>query len=126
MNWSPPCNDGTLPRDAYLWRPWIASAAPLVWRAMYVTKQRLADAGFVDIEEEAIRLPLGSWPTEPYGGYVGRWFNLGTGQSQPRINGSGSKWYDDMRAEQPAPSPKPLPSTETPIRTIAVALRASP
>ena len=42
-----------------------------------LTKQRLADAGFVDIKEEVIRLPLNSRPAEAPGRDLGRWFNLG-------------------------------------------------
>ncbi|EAQ85660.1 predicted protein [Chaetomium globosum CBS 148.51] len=39
--------------------------------------QWLADAGFVDIKEEAIRLPLSGWPAEAPGQDLGWWFNLG-------------------------------------------------
>lgn len=42
-----------------------------------LTKQQLADAGFVDIKEEVIRLPLNARPAETPGRDLGRWFNLG-------------------------------------------------
>jgi hypothetical protein len=42
-----------------------------------VTKRRLADAGFVNIHEEVIQLPLNGWPAEPHARETGRWFNLG-------------------------------------------------
>jgi hypothetical protein len=46
-----------------------------------VTKQRLADAGFVEIKEEVIQLPLNGWPADTHGKNIGRWFNLGMAQA---------------------------------------------
>ncbi|KAK0747805.1 S-adenosyl-L-methionine-dependent methyltransferase [Apiosordaria backusii] len=41
-----------------------------------VTKQRLAEVGFVDIKEEVIQLPLNSWGANTHARNIGRWFNL--------------------------------------------------
>ncbi|KAK4148820.1 hypothetical protein C8A00DRAFT_19408, partial [Chaetomidium leptoderma] len=46
----------------------------------YLTKQRLVDARFVDIEK-GIRLPLNSRFEEAPGRDLGRWFNLGLQQA---------------------------------------------
>ena len=46
-----------------------------------VTKQRLADAGFVDIKEEVINLPLSGWPADKEVRELGRWFNLAMRQA---------------------------------------------
>ena len=46
-----------------------------------LTKQQLAHAGFVDIEEEVIRLPLNDQPAEAPGGDLGRWFMVGIQQA---------------------------------------------
>lgn len=45
------------------------------------TKLQLADAGFVDIKEEVIRLPLNGRPAGPPGRDLGRWFDLGIQQA---------------------------------------------
>ncbi|KAK3393755.1 S-adenosyl-L-methionine-dependent methyltransferase [Podospora didyma] len=45
-----------------------------------LTKQRLADAGFVDIKEEIIDIALNGWPGDYHGMELGRWFNLGLTQ----------------------------------------------
>lgn len=64
-----------------------------------LTKQRLADAGFVDIKEEVIRLPLSGWPAKALGRDLGRWFNLGVQRAcqplslAPLIRGHG--WTPD-------------------------------
>ncbi len=42
-----------------------------------LTRQQLTAAGFVDVKEEVIQLPLNGWPDEPRGRDIGRWFNLG-------------------------------------------------
>lgn len=33
--------------------------------------------GFVDIQEEVIKIPLNPWPQEESGKVLGRWYNLG-------------------------------------------------
>lgn len=46
-----------------------------------LTRQRLASAGFTDIKEEVIPLPLNRWPSDAHEKDVGRWFNLGMRQA---------------------------------------------
>jgi hypothetical protein len=46
-----------------------------------LTKQRLVQAGFSEIKEEVIKLPLNGWPTDNNGRELGRWFNLGMCQA---------------------------------------------
>jgi len=40
-------------------------------------RELLNNTGFVDIEEEVIRLPLNEWPEVEHQKFVGRWYNLG-------------------------------------------------
>lgn len=40
-------------------------------------RARLTNCGFVDVEEEVIRLPLNEWPENEHEKFVGRWYNLG-------------------------------------------------
>jgi trans-aconitate methyltransferase len=40
-------------------------------------RELLTNAGFVDIEEEVIRLPLNEWPEDESQKFIGRWYNLG-------------------------------------------------
>jgi len=44
-------------------------------------KQWLAQAGFSEIKEEVIKLPLNGWPTDNNSRELGRWFNLGMRQA---------------------------------------------
>jgi len=46
-----------------------------------LTKRRLEDAGFVDIKEEVVQLPLNGWSRDPHLKDIGRWFNLGMRQT---------------------------------------------
>lgn len=46
-----------------------------------LTKQQLADAGFVDIQEEVLKLPINGWPADAHLRDLGRWFNLGMRQT---------------------------------------------
>ncbi|KXX80446.1 Trans-aconitate 2-methyltransferase [Madurella mycetomatis] len=87
IDWNPRCDDGTMPRDAYVvqWANELMDAMDGFGRPLRMdsnlTKQRLTDAGFVDIKEEVIRLALNGWPADSHGREVGRWFNLGLRQS---------------------------------------------
>ena len=47
----------------------------------YLTKRRLVDAGFVDIEEQVIRLPLNCRLAGTPSRDLARWFNLGIRQA---------------------------------------------
>ncbi|KAL2259660.1 hypothetical protein VTK26DRAFT_6568 [Humicola hyalothermophila] len=87
IDWTPRCDDGTLPGNSHLVR-WISELFDVmdgIGRPLRfdnnLTKQRLAEAGFVDIKEEVIKLPISGWPAETHLRDVGRWFNLGMRQS---------------------------------------------
>lgn len=67
-----------------------------------LTKKQLADAGFIDIKEEVIRLPLYGQPAEAPGRDLGRWFNLGIQQAcQPLslapLNRGRGRTLDEIR-----------------------------
>ncbi|KAK3310224.1 S-adenosyl-L-methionine-dependent methyltransferase [Chaetomium strumarium] len=87
IDWNPRSDDGTLRRDAYVvqWASELLEAMDSTGRPLRMdsnlTKQRLADAGFVDIGEEVIQMPLNGWPADPHTREVGRWFNLGMRQA---------------------------------------------
>jgi hypothetical protein len=83
----PRSDDGSLRRDGYMvqWANELLEAMDSFGRPMRMdsnlTKQRLADAGFIDIKEEVIQMPLNGWPTDAHGRDLGRWFNLGMRQA---------------------------------------------
>lgn len=87
IDWNPRSDDGSLRPDAYVvqWANEVFDAMDSFGRPMRMdsnlTKQRLAGAGFVDIREEIIKLPLNGWPADPAARDLGRWFNLGMRQS---------------------------------------------
>lgn len=62
------------------WADELHSAMDLMKRPLRVdphrTQQMLADAGFVDIKQEVIRLPVNGGSLDPFEIDVGRWFNL--------------------------------------------------
>jgi hypothetical protein len=78
----PRCDDGTLPRDSYLiqWYNYLKEATnrfhkPIEYQ--HTTRQMLESAGFIDVQEQVIRAPLNSWPSDPHQKQIGRWYNLG-------------------------------------------------
>jgi len=77
----PRCDDGTLPEKPLTqWYNWLEDATTRGSKSIaYLpnTKQILHAQGFVDIEEEIIRLPINTWSTNPDEKDVGRWYNLG-------------------------------------------------
>ncbi|KAL2023656.1 hypothetical protein VTK56DRAFT_1813 [Thermocarpiscus australiensis] len=83
IDWNPRSDDGSLRRDAYIvqWMNELLDTMDGFGRPMRMdsnlTKQRLADAGFVDINEEVIKMPVNAWPAEAHARELGRWFNLG-------------------------------------------------
>jgi hypothetical protein len=92
IDWTPRCANGTLPRDAHIvrWANELLDAMDGFVRPIRLnsnlTKRQMAEAGFVDIREEVIRLPFHGWPAEAHGKNLGRWFNLGIRQAcQPLI-----------------------------------------
>lgn len=87
IDYNPRCDDGTLQPNAYVvqWANELMDAMDGFGRPLRMdsglTKQRLAEAGFADIKEEVIRLPINGWPPNPHERDIGRWFNLGMRQS---------------------------------------------
>ena len=78
----PRCDDGTLQPDSILLRWWgyldEATARvnkPLAYNRW--TGHMLQQAGFVDIHEHVMKIPLNSWPADLHLKDVGRWYNLG-------------------------------------------------
>jgi len=59
----------------YLFEATAAAGKPL--RYEHRTGQMLRDAGFVDIQEVVLRLPINTWPTDPYLKDCGSWYQLG-------------------------------------------------
>ncbi|KAL2136624.1 hypothetical protein VTI74DRAFT_2653 [Chaetomium olivicolor] len=87
IDWNPRCDDGTLAKDGPIvrWANELFDAMDRCGRPIRfnsnVTKQQLAAAGFDEIKEEVIKLPLNGWPSNPHERDVGRWFNLGMRQA---------------------------------------------
>ncbi|KAL1842533.1 hypothetical protein VTJ49DRAFT_5009 [Mycothermus thermophilus] len=87
IDWSFRCDDGTLPENSYAnqWADELLDAMDSFGRPMRMdsnlVKQRLRQAGFVDVKEEVIRLPVNRWVSDPHEKDIGRWFNLGLRQS---------------------------------------------
>ncbi|KAI9885340.1 MAG: Secondary metabolism regulator lae1 [Watsoniomyces obsoletus] len=82
LDYQPRCDDGTLPQDSMLVRWWqyLADATarynrPLAYNPW--TRHMLQQAGFVDIQETVMRIPLNPWPANSHMKDVGRWYNLG-------------------------------------------------
>ncbi|KAL2154962.1 hypothetical protein VTH82DRAFT_3638 [Thermothelomyces myriococcoides] len=87
IDWTPRCDDDSLPRNGSLveWATKLLDAMDYFKRPMRfdsnTVKQQLANAGFDDIKEEVIQLPVNSWPSDIQGKTVGRWFNVGIRQA---------------------------------------------
>ncbi|KAK3896887.1 S-adenosyl-L-methionine-dependent methyltransferase [Staphylotrichum tortipilum] len=83
IDYTPRCEDGSLPPDGHMarWAREVFQATDRIQRPLRLdsnlTKQQLAAAGFVDVKEEIIQLPVNGWPRDPHGRDLGRWFNLG-------------------------------------------------
>lgn len=83
IDFTPRADDGTLPRNSHLvqWADGLLDAMDGFDKPMRVnselTKRALADAGFVDINEEIIKFALNGWPSDLREKEMGRWFNLG-------------------------------------------------
>jgi hypothetical protein len=82
VDFTPRSDDASLPQDGHMvrWANEVLDAMDRLGRPLRLnselTKQRLADAGFVDVKEEIIRLPVNGWPRDAHGREVGRWFNI--------------------------------------------------
>lgn len=83
IDFMPRADDGTLPPNSALlqWATYLLDAMDSFNRSIRVdsnvTKQRLVEAGFVDIKEERMKFALNGWPEDNMGRDIGRWFNLG-------------------------------------------------
>ncbi len=83
----PRCDDGTLTHkpdgslpDIVRWFNYLEDATTRAHRSIvygHDARLLLAAQGFVDIEEEVIRLPVNPWPSDPHQKEIGRWYNLG-------------------------------------------------
>lgn len=79
----PRCDDGSLPPNAEMlsWASEVFSAMEDHGRSLRVDSQRtmsyLRQAGFVDIKEEVIKVPINGWPINPAERELGRFLCLG-------------------------------------------------
>ncbi|KAE9989705.1 hypothetical protein EG327_002386 [Venturia inaequalis] len=78
----PRCDDNTLPPNSYLvqWYSYLKDATSRFHKPIeyqHTTRQQLESAGFIDVQEQVIRAPLNSWPSDPHQKSIGRWYNLG-------------------------------------------------
>lgn len=79
INWQPRSDAGPVPDTVQRWWEFLQDATnrsgkPLAYSAG--TTQELRARGFVDVEEQVIRLPLSEWMDTPEGIWLGRWGNL--------------------------------------------------
>lgn len=79
-------DDGTLTTGhaLYQWQQYLLETTeragkPLRYEAR--TGQLLREAGFVDVQEVVLKLPLSPWPSDPYLRDCGRWYNLGLSEA---------------------------------------------
>ncbi|KAH7389151.1 methyltransferase LaeA [Cadophora sp. MPI-SDFR-AT-0126] len=85
IDMEPRCDDGTLPANSSLvqWSRLILDATERAYRPLaynHETGPMLQRAGFVDIKEEVIKIPLNPWESDPHQKDIGRWYNLGLTQ----------------------------------------------
>jgi hypothetical protein len=81
----PRCDDGTLPPNSALctWARFLLDATNRAYRPLAYnvdTRAMLERQGFVEIQEQVIKVPLNPWPTDPHLKDIGRWYNLGLTQ----------------------------------------------
>ncbi|KAH8813337.1 S-adenosyl-L-methionine-dependent methyltransferase [Xylogone sp. PMI_703] len=81
----PRCDDGSLPANSALinWGRYLYEATNQAYRPIaYNTETRamLERQGFVEIQEQVIRVPMNPWPNDPHMKDIGRWYNLGITQ----------------------------------------------
>lgn len=81
----PRCDDRSLqePSELHNWSRFLLEATqrsnrPLAYNPE--TGDLLANAGYVDIRHEVIRLPINPWPEDQHEKEVGRWYCLGLTQ----------------------------------------------
>lgn len=81
----PRCDDGTLPTNSQIlnWSRYVLDATDRAYRPLAYntdTRPMLERQGFVEIQEQVIKVPLNYWPTDPHLKDIGRWYNLGLTQ----------------------------------------------
>lgn len=80
VDWYPYNDKGPVSDHLRFWADELHSAMDQIKRPLRVdphrTQKLLADAGFVDIRQEVIHLPVNGGSLDPYEIDVGRWFNL--------------------------------------------------
>lgn len=91
MDIMPRCDDGTLGQNSALmqWGRYLMDATDRAYRPLaYNTETRamLEQQGFVEIQEQVIKVPLNPWPADPHLKDIGRWFNLGMVQGLEAVS----------------------------------------
>lgn len=87
IDWTFRSDDGTLQDDnfAKTWQELYFDAMDRAGRSVRIdprlTRRRLEQSGFVDIELEVVKLPCNGWPQDAAERGLGRWFNLGISYS---------------------------------------------
>ncbi|KAF8448197.1 S-adenosyl-L-methionine-dependent methyltransferase [Terfezia claveryi] len=74
--------DGSLSAKSPLfqWQQYLIDATERTGKSLRYpkrTKEMLAEAGFVDIQQVSIKVPINTWPNDPFLKDCGRWFGLG-------------------------------------------------
>ncbi|CZT00557.1 related to methyltransferase [Rhynchosporium agropyri] len=85
IDMEPRCDDGTLPADSSIiqWTKLLFDATAQAYRPLqynHRTGAMLQEIGFVDINEQIIKVPLNPWENDPQLKDIGRWYNLGLTQ----------------------------------------------
>ncbi|CCX06764.1 S-adenosyl-L-methionine-dependent methyltransferase [Pyronema domesticum] len=75
-------DDGSLLESSalYQWQRYLVEASSAAGKSLAYrrdTRQLLHNAGFVDIEEIVLKIPINPWPTEPNMKTLGLWYSLG-------------------------------------------------
>ncbi|OLN84355.1 hypothetical protein CCHL11_05949 [Colletotrichum chlorophyti] len=81
IEWVPLCDDNTMPANSplHLWSNTLRRAMQTCGQPIDVfdVRAELHAAGFTNITENVIKLPLNPWSTDKFEEEIGRWFNLG-------------------------------------------------
>jgi hypothetical protein len=86
IDFYPRCDDDTLPPNAAIfhWARLLIDATDTACKPLAYNpdiRNQLQRTGFVDINEQVIRVPMNPWPTDPHQREIGRWYNLGLCQN---------------------------------------------
>ncbi|KDN64172.1 putative methyltransferase domain-containing protein [Colletotrichum sublineola] len=81
IEWMFRSDDNTLPSDSplVLWGNTLRRAMQTYGQPIDIfdTRAELHAAGFTNITENIVKLPINPWSADPFGQEIGRWFNLG-------------------------------------------------